>query len=340
MQQADAPSTPKRDVQQANQKSPESAEPTSRKGPEKVKRLCSLCKKEWAIRPCTRCTQCDTVYHRVLHCKDFMDQRSIDTWDKLEKDKKIEFWMSAKDVFGGDLRVMLQTFVDVMQASSFSVTGEFFALSDLAEMYKHKPSLLDYIQANTRTRVCPTGGATLYEDMQYTGGEKRERDDLAGETIRLFKKQKAAETKQINEKQRIISNEKLQRKIDEWLEFIKTSQEALETCEADIEDLGRFIPPVTSERLKDIQDLVKAAEEHCDAIEDSGECRLAPREFLNTMAEFKKAFNEKKAAIDTQVKTAESLKNILCRGQPGCATGAKPVKGCRVVAVTPDLDEI
>ena len=170
--------------------------------------------------------------------------------------------------------------------------------------------------------------------------KKRERDDLAEETIRLFKKQKAAKTKQINEKQRIISNEKLQMKIDEWLEFLKTSQEALETCEADIEDLGRFIPSVTSERLKDIPDLLKAAEEHCDAIKDSGECRLALREFLNTMAEFKKAFNEKKAAIDTQVKTAESLKKWMCRGQPGCATGAKPVMGCRGVGVTPDLDEI
>ena len=124
------------------------------------------------------------------------------------------------------------------------------------------------------------------------------------------------------------------------MEFLKTSQEGLETCEADIEDLGRFIPPVTSERLKDIQDLVKAAEEHCDAIKDSGECCIDFREFLNTMAEFKNAFNEKKAAIDTQVKTATSLKNILCRGQPGCAMGAKPAKGCRGVGVTPDIDEI
>ena len=92
--------------------------------------------------------------------------------------------------------------------------------------------------------------------MQYeskeTRREKRERDDIGKETIRLFKKQKAEETKEINEKQ--------QRKIDDWLEFLKTSQEALETCEADIKDLDRFIPPVTSERLKDIQDLVKAAE--------------------------------------------------------------------------------
>ena len=68
-------------------------------------------------------------------------------------------------------------------------------------MYKLKPSLLEYIRANTRTKICPMGGVTLYENMQYTSGEKRERDNLADEAIRLFKKQKAGETKQINEKQ-------------------------------------------------------------------------------------------------------------------------------------------
>ena len=86
--------------------------------------------------------------------------------------------------------------------------------------------------------------------------------------------------------------------------------------------------------------MLKAAEGHCDAIKDSGECRQALREFLNTMAEFKKAFNEKKAAIDTQVKEAQSLKKWMCRGQPGCAMGAYPVKGCRGVGLAPDIDEI
>ena len=170
------------------------------------------------------------------------------------------------------------------------------------------------------------GGATLFENMQYISGEKQEMCDLVEETIRRFKKQKA--------------DEKQRRKIDDWLEFLKTSQEALETYEAEVADLGRFIPPVTSERLKDIQDLIKAAEEHCDAIKDSGECCLDFRELLHTMAEFKKAFNDKKAAIATQVKTAETLKKWMCRGQPGGAMGAYPVKGCRVVGVTPDLDEI
>ena len=121
------------------------------------------------------------------------------------------------------------------------------------------------------------------------------------------------------------------------MEFLKTSQQGLETCEADIKDLGKFIPPIASERLKDIQDLVKTTLLNCLSMKEIDEC---PENLCDTMTEFKKAFNEKKAAIDTQVKTAESIKNILCRGQPGCATGAKPVKGCRGVGVTPDIDEI
>ena len=47
-------------------------------------------------------------------------------------------------------------------------------------MYKHKLALLEYIQANTKTML-----NQLYEDMQYISGEKRERCDLAEETIRL-----------------------------------------------------------------------------------------------------------------------------------------------------------
>ena len=159
------------------------------------------------------------------------------------------------------------------------------------------------------------GGATLYEDMQYefkeTRREKQERDDLAVETIRLFKKQKAEET----------HKEKQQRKIEDWLEFLKTSQEGLETCEADIKDLGRWTPPVTSETLKDTLDLVKTTVYHCGKMKDSGEC-LDFESFCATMAEFERAFNEKKAAIDTQVKEAKSFKKCMRRGQPGSAMGA------------------
>ena len=67
--------------------------------------------------------------------------------------------------------------------------------------------------------------------------------------------------------------ENQQKLLDEWLEFLKTSQEALEKREADIKDFGRWIPPVTSETLNDAQNIVNTMKALCDAIVESGECR-------------------------------------------------------------------
>ena len=204
------------------------------------------------------------------------------------------------------MQTMLQIYVDLMKHITFIGTGRFFDSSDLAEKYNDSPAALQHTLVEGRTMVCPMRGATMYEDMQHepkeARREKREMDHLAEEAIRLFKKKKA-ESKEINEEQ--------QKVLDEWLEFLKTSQEALETREADIKDLGRWIPPVTSETLKNAQTLVKAAEECCDAMKDSGEGALYFRELLNTMAEFKRRFNENKAAIDTQVKTAKGVLSSL-----------------------------
>ena len=121
------------------------------------------------------------------------------------------FFRLVKNLYGRDLRAMLHIFV--MQSISFSGTGELFGWSDLTEMYKNKAAQVKYIRANTRKMFSPMGGDTLYEDMQYelkeTRREKQERDDLAMEAIRLFKRQKAEET----------NKEKQQRKIEDWLEF-------------------------------------------------------------------------------------------------------------------------
>ena len=101
------------------------------------------------------------------------------------------------------------------------------------------------------------------------------------------------------------------------------------TCAEDIEDLGRFIPPVTNETLKEAKDMVKAKQGECNTIKDIGSCTDFTG-LIKDMCNFKKSFNEKKAAMDTQVKTATSVKNILCRGQTGCEMAAKPAKGCMV----------
>ena len=183
----------------------------------------------------------------IQRAKKRLDQGSVDVWDSLAKDKRVVFFRLVKDIRKGkDMQTMLQIYVDLMKHITFIGTGRFFDSSDLAEKYNGSPAALQH---------------TLVEDTQHESKEarreKREMDHLAEETIRRFKKQKA-ESNKINEKQ--------QQLLDEWLEFLRTSQEALETCEADIKDLGRWIAPVTSESLKNAQTPVKVAEERCDAI--------------------------------------------------------------------------
>ena len=49
--------------------------------------------------------------------------------------------------------------------------------------------------------------------------------------------------------------------LDQVLEYLKTSQEGLDTCEAHIKDIGTFW---TSDSLKDAQHHVNTMQAHCD----------------------------------------------------------------------------
>ena len=87
------------------------------------------------------------------------------------------------------------------------------------------------------------------------------------------------------------------------MKFLKTSQEELETLEADIKAVGRWIPPVASDKLKELQLLHKTKQTHCDKIKLTCECRDF-NGFSKNMSEFKKEFKSQKAAIDEQVEAA------------------------------------
>ena len=144
--------------------------------------------------------------------------------------------------------------------------------------------------------------AQLYEgiSLQMYTGKKRERVDLGEELIRPPKQQKAEETHKLDQEQ--------QQLLDEWLEFLKAAQEALEKSEADIKDLGKCIPRYILFILKDIQDMAKDKQTLCDVIKDNGEYHIDFCEFLRAMLEFGNAFEQSKAAIDTQVKAEKRLK--------------------------------
>ena len=151
--------------------------------------------------------------------------------------------------------------------------------------------------------------------MTYTAGftdeqiltEKRRMDHESEEPIRAPKKPKVEPKQSIasgaGDTNRILNN--LQTKtLDGFLKFLKTSQEELETLEADIKAVGRWIPPVASDKLKELQLLHKTKQTHCDEIKLKCEC-LDFIGFFRNMSEFKKEFKSQKAVIDEQVQAAK-----------------------------------
>ena len=88
--------SPETDAPSSESERPESAEPTSQKGPEK-EHMCRLCKNEKAMPPGTRCKHCNRLYERVR------DEGYIEVWDNMDKDKRNEFIRSAKEANGRNL---------------------------------------------------------------------------------------------------------------------------------------------------------------------------------------------------------------------------------------------
>ena len=330
MRQADAASTPKRTIQPARQQRSESPELTSQRTPASEK-LCCCCKEVKVIPPVTRCKPCHKVFNRINNAKKRMDPKYIDAWDNLPRSKKLEFTNEVNDLTGRNLMSRLRQYLgadmDSRESIALSGNGRFLDSPDLADKYKNKPQRLEAIRANTRAMVCPMSGSTLYEDMQYKSAmaiepllsKKRRMNYLAEGTTRPLKKLKvdpkakriaagAEKTNKLNENQ--------QERLDGCLEFLKKSQKLLEEHEADIKNLGKFIPPVTKDTLKDAQNLVNAMQELCGEIEESGQCRDFIT-FWNSMCESKKKLVQQKAALDKKVKAAKA------------ASGEKPPPGTK-----------
>ena len=100
-------------------------------------------------------------------------------------------------------------------------------------------------------------------------------------------------------------DEKQTKRLNDWLDFLKTSQEGLGKCEAEMEDLGRFMPPIALDTLKDAQDMVKAKQAFCETLKENGECMDFPG-LIQEMGAFKKSFNDKKGDINHQLKSAKA----------------------------------
>ena len=127
MRQADAPSTPKRDVQPTSQKILKSAPPTSQKGTE---RLCSQCKTAKVWVPGSMCKLCKiSLCKRVRTARNLMDEGSSGVWGDMDKDKTNEFSGLAvrvsSNIDGSKEIESKQPVPDLMKTTSRKNAGKF-----------------------------------------------------------------------------------------------------------------------------------------------------------------------------------------------------------------------
>ena len=166
-----------------------------------------------------------------------MQPHIIEAWDRLDKYKKDEFMMSARHMWGHHLRGQLQLFLEKEVQSHVSI-----ALRGI------------FADAATLKNTCREANTNL----KNIGRDKGEGN--AEERIRMFKKHLVDPKAEQDEGK--LKQHKI---LDLWLEYVKTSQEGLETSEADIKELGKFIPRVTAEAQNDAQNIVNAMQALYDA---------------------------------------------------------------------------
>ena len=106
-------------------------------------RMCSQCKVETVVFPVARCKPCNTIYNRVLQCKKVMDGSCIQAFDAMDKDKKLDFYNTCRDLTGQHLKGFMKQYIDKEVTQSFQTslagTGNFLDEDDLRDKYKNKP---------------------------------------------------------------------------------------------------------------------------------------------------------------------------------------------------------
>ena len=139
--------------------------------------------------------------------------------------------------------------------------------------------------------------------MDSTAGETyTQRRNLKVPTEETIKKQLAALTEGVKHVQQIIG-EKQQKEFNDWLEFMKSAEEKLQTLSNDITELGEWIAPIAQDLLAEVQLMCSTTRGLCNTINETGECQDF-HGFLTNMAEFKKGYINKKCCIERTVKVA------------------------------------
>ena len=233
-------------------------------------RACSQCKTETVVFPVARCKPCNTIYNRVLQCKQVMDGSCIQAFDAMDKDKKLDFYNTCRDLTGQHLKGFMKQFlekeVQTTTQTHLSGNGVWRDEADLKEKYEKKPDQLEAVKANARTMMCPLRQCVLYEDLDYNSGflqqdthtDKRKWEYYAEDTVRAKKQPKvSAQAIEVGEKDDSKLDEKQMKRLQDFGTHLQKFNEDINHLSADINELGQYIAPVVKFSLDELRELFK-----------------------------------------------------------------------------------
>jgi len=295
----------------------ETAEATGQKGPGKPQKLrsCTFCPVPVKY-PIVRCKPCNAVYNRILHYKNDTDDGGA-AWDNMDRTKKVALIREARGLTGPKVKNLLRQYITKeLQSQLTSLAGLFLDSPDLRSKYQSKPKQFKALRKNANKFISLVQGCDLHQDRERKSssdaeearGEKRRMDPTPEELIRTTKKQTGAEKATVASGWDTTTtlDEKHAKQVNEWMQFLYTSQAGIETLNANIRVLDKQIPPDRHWELDYILLLYQRNKEDCHQILDTGKY-LNFHELVTKMARFKDVFERGTTFIEKQMKAAKAI---------------------------------
>ena len=268
-----------------------------------------------------------------------MDKKSIDIWDKIDKDRRLEFIKrcQCRDLTRAELKCFMRKFVTSELQSQIRITQDTSYFPELPDFNSKDTVKLEHLQTpKANTKKCMDD-----HEAEETRGGKRRMYHSPEKSIRATKKENVARHTTVasgaGDKTKL--DEKQTKQVDEWVKFLENLEARIQTLKVKNRELHEWIAPIKDEKLNELQIyhnttlasgrldqlqlLHTQGQAHCNEIKLAGECLDFPT-FIRYMKSIKESFNSENATIDEQLQEAQTAFAFKLKKSPeGRSKGSK-----------------
>ena len=286
-------------------------------------RACCICKEKFVRRHQTKCRLCARHYDRVYYWKRKLDSGFTQAWNKISQDRKTDFIKITTGLTTDGLKNRMTLFL-AKEMGSMRTTSDFG--TGQLDRYKRKyTDKLKQLKPLPEPGVLPDPsaglaefckkweekcrrmkeGLPLDEDTEHQSGV--EAVETRGDEQRMDFSAEATVASGAGDTTKIEYQET--KRLDDCLQFLKTSAERLETIHEVILELGSWVPPVATEKKRELRSLHASIQALANKIKETGEC-VDLSLFIETMSASEQAVIEMLVAQSLKSKMACTLQTV------------------------------